>query len=106
MSVNAPRSSVNVIPTWPGAQRVGLVPISRTRPGIICPFQSALPIEGAEGLEPSGLVLAGERLLTVSDKHDDVVFSLELGGGTATADGTLARVGSGAVGGFCGSAPG
>jgi hypothetical protein len=48
-------------------------------------LERALPIDGPEGFEPSGLLLYGGRLLTVSDKHDDVVFELELGTDSAKA---------------------
>ncbi len=49
-------------------------------------LESAYAIEGAAGLEPSGLAYCDDRLLLVSDDHDDVVFELSPGTeGIATA---------------------
>lgn len=38
----------------------------------------ALPVEGPENNQPSGLTLSGDTLFTVSDKHDGTIFRLEL----------------------------
>lgn len=48
-------------------------------------LERALPIEGASGLEPSGLLMHQGKLLMVSDKHDGVVFELTLGADVAKA---------------------
>jgi hypothetical protein len=48
-------------------------------------LERALPIEGARGLEPSGLLMSGGKLLMVSDKHDDAIFVLSLGTDVAVA---------------------
>lgn len=57
--------------------------------GIVCGAQTAdepvplrliraLPVEGPENNQPSGLTLSGDTLFTVSDKHDDTIFRIEL----------------------------
>ncbi len=40
---------------------------------------AVLPINGPPNNQPSGLALYQGRLLTVSDKHDDTLFELEIG---------------------------
>lgn len=48
-------------------------------------LERALPIEGANGLEPSGLLMSHGKLLMVSDKHDSAIFVLTLGRDVARA---------------------
>ncbi len=38
-----------------------------------------LPVEGPESNQPSGLFMHNDTLYTVSDKHDDTIFRIELG---------------------------
>lgn len=38
----------------------------------------ALPVEGVEGIEPSGLTIVDGELYTVHDKHDGVIYRLRL----------------------------
>jgi uncharacterized protein YjiK len=38
----------------------------------------ALPIEGPENIEPSGLTIVNNTLFTISDEHDDTIFRIEL----------------------------
>src|SRR4051812_30108220 len=45
-------------------------------------LEQALPIDGPEDFQPSGLAVWGEHLLAISDKHDGAVFELTL---TATS---------------------
>lgn len=45
----------------------------------------ALPVEGAPGLQPSGLAFCGEKLLMVSDRHNHQVFELAIEQETARA---------------------
>jgi len=42
-------------------------------------LEMALPLEGDEILQPSGLALADGQLYLVSAKHDDQIFSVQLG---------------------------
>ncbi len=42
-------------------------------------LERALPVEGVEGLEPSGLFMDGDALTMVSDKHDRAIYALSLG---------------------------
>jgi len=44
----------------------------------------ALPIEGPENTQPSGLTMFSRTLLAVSDKHDDTIFRIELKDKTAS----------------------
>ena len=39
---------------------------------------SVLPVEGPESNQPSGLFVHNDTLYTVSDKHDDTIFRIEL----------------------------
>lgn len=39
---------------------------------------SVLPVEGPESNQPSGLFVHNDTLFTVSDKHDDIIFRIEL----------------------------
>jgi len=39
---------------------------------------NALPVEGPDDIEPSGLTIVNNRLFTVSDEHDDTIFRIEL----------------------------
>lgn len=39
---------------------------------------SVLPVEGPESNQPSGLFVHNDTLFTVSDKHDDTIFRIEL----------------------------
>lgn len=41
-------------------------------------LEQALPVDGGADFQPSGLYLSSGRLLTVSDKHDDAVFELNM----------------------------
>ena len=38
----------------------------------------ALPVEGPEDNQPSGLIIFNNSLFTVSDKHDDTIFQIQL----------------------------
>lgn len=42
-----------------------------------------LPVEGPENLQPSGLTVFNDTLFTVSDKHDDTIFRVQLTGDKA-----------------------
>jgi hypothetical protein len=42
-------------------------------------FEKALPLDGSEMLQPSGLAMVKGNLYLVSCKHDDAVFSVTLG---------------------------
>lgn len=37
-----------------------------------------VPVEGPENAQPSGLARCGDTLFTISDKHDDTIFRIEL----------------------------
>lgn len=62
-----------------------LLPIyCKAQPALL--LEEAYSIEGPAGLEPSGLALCDDRLLFVSDDHDDTIFELSPGTGSiATA---------------------
>jgi uncharacterized protein YjiK len=53
-------------------------------PPIELRLERALPIEINDDFQPSGLAFRGERLLTVSDKHDSAVHEIILGETSAT----------------------
>src|SRR6266516_1860964 len=53
-------------------------------PPIELRLERALPIEINDDFQPSGLAFRGERLLTVSDKHDSTVHEIVLGDTSAT----------------------
>ncbi len=42
-------------------------------------------VEGPENFQPSGLTIVNKRLYTVSDKHDDFIYCLQLSNDTASA---------------------
>lgn len=48
-------------------------------------LERALPIDGPEGFEPSGLVQYDGRLLTISDRDDRTLYELDLGETSAVA---------------------
>lgn len=41
-------------------------------------LQRCLPLEGPENAQPSGLALRNDTLFSISDKHDTVIFRIEL----------------------------
>ena len=47
---------------------------------VIIPLKliKALPVEGPENNQPSGLTIFNNTLFTVSDKHDDTIFQIQL----------------------------
>jgi uncharacterized protein YjiK len=47
-------------------------------------LEQALGIDITDDFQPSGLLLRGDRILTVSDKHDDAVFEIVRGETNAT----------------------
>jgi hypothetical protein len=55
-------------------QEIGTTPLELER---------ALPVEGPDNCQPSGLAILDGELFTVSDKHPDVIFKIVLGDETA-----------------------
>ncbi|HWP47255.1 MAG TPA: SdiA-regulated domain-containing protein [Candidatus Limnocylindrales bacterium] len=41
-------------------------------------LEKALPVEGPENIQPSGLAICHNMLVTVSDKHDNTIFEVKL----------------------------
>ncbi len=52
---------------------------------IVTPLKAVkvLPVEGPENNQPSGLTIFNNTLFTVSDKHDDTIFRIQLNGNKA-----------------------